>query len=70
MITEKQKQAIEIIKGFFDRGTTTIHVNNASKPAKAGEDFTIEALDHMNQELGLVFVYESARDELIISKEA
>lgn len=69
MITEKQAQAIEMIKGFFDRGATTIYVNNASKPVTAGEDFTVEALDHMHRKLGYAFVYESARDGLMITKE-
>lgn len=69
MITETQEQAVNIVKGFLDLGATSVHVNNASKPV-AREDFTLEVLDHMHREHGYVFVYESASDELIITKEA
>lgn len=70
MITEKQEQAITMLGYLFNKGAKRVIVNNVSKAPIKGEDFTIEAMDHMHQEHGYVFLYESKTDELIISKEA
>lgn len=69
MNTEIQ-QTTAMLGYLFGNGAKQIIVNNVSKAPRKGEDFTIEALDHMHQEHGYVFLYEAKTDELIISKEA
>lgn len=69
MITDMHLQVKAMLGYLFVPGVKKVIVNNASKQTK-NEGFTVEALDHLHQDHGYVFLYESTTDELIISKEA